>query len=138
MGNRNPKDNSDYGLKDFFEQVWSSVYNESTRADLKVLSTLLLCGFVAVVVNYADIVFASFLQGVFFFLCQVKEIETLLDKMSNIVHKLQVNITLFLKFGSEMLVLRDNMCFPAFPIRVSFGPITHVDTIYTLYKSTGS
>ncbi|XP_066394930.1 syntaxin-132-like [Miscanthus floridulus] len=39
MGNRNPKDNSDYGLKDFFEQV--------------------------------------------------KEIETLLDKMSNIVHKLQ-------------------------------------------------
>ncbi|PWZ14935.1 putative syntaxin-131 [Zea mays] len=39
MGNRNPKDNSDYGLKDFFEQV--------------------------------------------------KEIEVLLDKMSNIVHKLQ-------------------------------------------------
>ena len=28
MGNRNPKDNSDYGLKDLFEQVWSSVYNE--------------------------------------------------------------------------------------------------------------
>ena len=66
MGNRNPKDISDYGLKDFFEQVWSSVYNESTRADLKVLSTLLLCGFVAVVVNYADIVFVIFLQGVFF------------------------------------------------------------------------
>jgi hypothetical protein len=41
MGNRNPKDNSDYGLKDFFEQVWSSVYNESTSADLKVLSNLL-------------------------------------------------------------------------------------------------
>ena len=68
MGNRNPKDNFDYGLKDFFEQVRSSVYNESTRADLKVLSTLLLCGFVAVVVNYADIVFAIFLR-VFFFLC---------------------------------------------------------------------
>ena len=69
MGNRNPKDNSDYGLKDLFEQVWSSVYNESTSADLKVLSTLLLCGVAALVVNYADIVFASFLQGVFFFLC---------------------------------------------------------------------
>ncbi|RLM85555.1 hypothetical protein C2845_PM04G27090 [Panicum miliaceum] len=39
MGNRNPKDNSDYGLKDFFEEV--------------------------------------------------KDIEMLLDKMSNIVHKLQ-------------------------------------------------
>lgn len=51
MGNRNPKDNSDYGLKDFFEQVRSSIYKESTRADLKVLSTLLLCSFIAVVVS---------------------------------------------------------------------------------------
>ena len=61
MGNRNPKDNFDYGLKDFFEQVRSSVYNESTRADLKVLSTLLLCGIAALVVNHADIVFTVFL-----------------------------------------------------------------------------
>lgn len=42
MGNPNPKDNSDYGLKDFFEQVWSSsIYDESTSADLKVLSNIL-------------------------------------------------------------------------------------------------
>jgi hypothetical protein len=66
MGNRNPKDNSDYGLKDFFEQVWSSVYNESTSADLKVLSTLLLGGIAALVVNHADIVFTVFLTRSFF------------------------------------------------------------------------
>jgi hypothetical protein len=61
MGNRNPKDNSDYGLKDFFEQVRSSIYKESTRADLKVLSALLLCSFIAVVVtNHEDIAFAVF------------------------------------------------------------------------------
>jgi hypothetical protein len=52
MGNRNPNDKPDYGLKDFFEEVWYSVYNGNPSADLNFFpSTLLICSLAVVVVR---------------------------------------------------------------------------------------
>lgn len=62
----------------------------------------------------------------------------LLDKMSNIVHKLQVTISLFLKFGSEMLALRDNMLFLHFLVVLVLDRCSVETFIRNFCNSTGS